>query len=76
MRWLVLASAGHAVVALDCDPNPMLGITLGFGPERTEAAPAVLNMLVEMGHTHNDPDPILRACSNSSGSKVRTGCAC
>lgn len=52
-----LAHAGHAVVALDCDPNPMLGITLGFGPERTEAAPAVLNKLVEMGHTHNDPDP-------------------
>lgn len=52
-----LARAGHRVVALDCDPNPSLGITLGFGPERTETAPAVLNSLMVSGHTHNDPDP-------------------
>jgi CO dehydrogenase maturation factor len=52
-----LARAGHRVIALDCDPSPGLGITLGFGPEATEAAPAVLNELVAMGHTHNDPDP-------------------
>lgn len=52
-----LARAGHPVVALDCDPSPTLGITLGFGPEATEAAPAVLNSLVEAGHTHNDPEP-------------------
>lgn len=32
----VLADRGHAVVALDCDPNPMLGISLGVGAERTE----------------------------------------
>lgn len=52
-----LARQGHQVVALDCDPSPTLGITLGFGPEATEAAPAVLNSLVAAGHTHNDPDP-------------------
>lgn len=53
----LLARAGHPVVALDCDPSPGLGIALGLGPEATEAAPAVLNSLVAMGHTHNDPDP-------------------
>lgn len=53
----MLARAGHRVVALDCDPSPGLGITLGLGPEATEAAPAVLNSLVALGHTHNDPDP-------------------
>ena len=53
----MLARSGHRVVALDCDPSPGLGISLGLGPEATEAAPAVLNSLVAMGHTHNDPDP-------------------
>jgi CO dehydrogenase maturation factor len=32
-----LARNGHAVLALDADVNPMLGISLGVGPERTEA---------------------------------------
>jgi CO dehydrogenase maturation factor len=32
-----IGRAGHAVVALDADVNPMLGISLGVGPERTEA---------------------------------------
>jgi CO dehydrogenase maturation factor len=32
-----LARSGTRVIALDCDANPMLGISLGFGPERTEA---------------------------------------
>ncbi len=53
----LLARGGHRVVALDCDPSPGLGISLGLGPEATEAAPAVLNSLVALGHTHNDPDP-------------------
>jgi len=32
-----LARSGHSVLALDADVNPMLGISLGVGPERTEA---------------------------------------
>ena len=32
-----LGQAGYTVLALDADVNPMLGISLGVGPERTEA---------------------------------------
>ncbi|CAN5525236.1 hypothetical protein BH20ACT18_BH20ACT18_09130 [soil metagenome] len=32
-----LARDGHRVIGLDCDANPMLGISLGVGVERTEA---------------------------------------
>lgn len=32
-----LGRSGHSVLALDSDVNPMLGISLGVGPERTEA---------------------------------------
>ena len=32
-----LARAGHRVVALDCDTNPNLGLSLGLGIEATEA---------------------------------------
>ncbi len=31
-----LARAGHAVVALDCDTNPTLGISLGVGDTETD----------------------------------------
>ncbi len=31
-----LARAGHRVLALDADTNPMLGVSLGVGPEETE----------------------------------------
>src|ERR671938_1285401 len=30
------ARAGHRVIGLDSDTNPMLGISLGVGPEQTE----------------------------------------
>ena len=30
-----LAREGHSVLALDADTNPMLGISLGIGPEET-----------------------------------------
>jgi CO dehydrogenase maturation factor len=32
-----LGRSGRSVIALDADANPMLGISLGVGPERTEA---------------------------------------
>lgn len=32
-----LGRGGHEVLAVDADVNPMLGISLGVGPQRTEA---------------------------------------
>lgn len=32
-----LARSGHRVVALDCDTNPNLGLSLGIGMEATDA---------------------------------------
>jgi CO dehydrogenase maturation factor len=32
-----LGRGGRSVLAVDADVNPMLGISLGVGPERTEA---------------------------------------
>ncbi len=52
-----LARRGHRVVAVDCDPSPNLGLTLGLPPARVEALDAVHNGLVVAGHTHHDPKP-------------------
>lgn len=53
----VLARGSRQVVAVDCDPDPNLGVTLGLPAERVEALPAILNGLAAAGHTHHDPDP-------------------
>ncbi len=50
----VLARSGHSVLALDCDVNPMLGISLGLGPQRTEEVVAVRQGLDE-GETEHEP---------------------
>jgi CO dehydrogenase maturation factor len=42
-----LGRSGHPVLALDADANPMLGISLGLGPERTDAIVAVRQLLDE-----------------------------
>ena len=42
-----LARSGRTVVALDADTNPMLGISLGLGPERSEALAAARQALDE-----------------------------
>lgn len=52
-----LAARAHVVVAVDCDPSPSLGITLGMAPDAVEKMEAVLNGLVADGHTHHDPKP-------------------
>jgi len=36
-----LAAHGRNVIALDCDTNPNLGLSLGFGPERTNELAAI-----------------------------------
>jgi len=50
-----LARQGHKVVALDCDPNPNLGISLGVPREEVESMQPILNALLDAGHTHKDP---------------------
>lgn len=50
-----LARQGHKVVALDCDPNPNLGISLGVDREEVEVMKPILNALLDAGHTHQDP---------------------
>jgi CO dehydrogenase maturation factor len=52
-----LARRGHKVVALDADPNPNLGISLGVPPETVETMRPILNALLDAGHTHKDPTP-------------------
>ncbi len=49
-----LARAGHDVLALDADANPMLGISLGLGPEQTDRLAAVRQALDE-GEVEHQP---------------------
>ncbi|PLS75269.1 MAG: hypothetical protein CYG61_08355 [Actinobacteria bacterium] len=48
---------GHQVVAVDSDPNPNLGLSLGLSLDRVEAMQPILNALLAAGFTHNDPRP-------------------
>ena len=50
-----LAGAGHDVLALDADTNPMLGSSLGVGPERADALVAARQALDE-GEREHAPD--------------------
>jgi CO dehydrogenase maturation factor len=52
-----LARRGHKVVAVDADPNPNLGISLGVDRETVEGMRPILNSLLDAGHTHKDPTP-------------------
>ncbi|MEY2513048.1 MAG: dehydrogenase maturation factor [bacterium] len=47
------ARAGHDVLALDADTNPMLGVSLGLGPEETDLLVAVRQGL-ETGETEHE----------------------
>lgn len=50
-----LAQAGREVVALDCDANPNLGISLGLGTEATERLAAIRQALEE-GNVEHAPE--------------------
>ncbi len=52
-----LARGGQRVVAIDADPNPNLGISVGVVRETVESMVPILNALLDSGHTHNDPMP-------------------
>ncbi|MDP8937466.1 MAG: AAA family ATPase [Actinomycetota bacterium] len=47
-----LAREGLPVVALDCDSNPNLGISLGVGDEETERLVSMRESLDEGGEEH------------------------
>ena len=49
-----LARAGHPVLALDADTNPMLGVSLGVGAERTDLLVAARQALDE-GELEHQP---------------------
>jgi CO dehydrogenase maturation factor len=49
-----LARAGHDVLALDADVNPMLGISLGVGPEQTDRLVAARQAL-DAGELEHEP---------------------
>lgn len=50
-----MAARGHKVLAVDADPNPNLGISLGLPPAKAEAVQPILNALLAAGYTHHDP---------------------
>ena len=49
-----LARKGHPVLALDADSNPMLGISLGVGPEETERL-ASIRQALDAGEVDHQP---------------------
>lgn len=49
-----LARSGHDVLALDADTNPMLGVSVGVGPERTDLLVAVRQALQD-GEVQHEP---------------------
>ena len=49
-----LARAGHPVLALDADTNPMLGVSLGLGPEQSDLLVAARQALEE-GELEHQP---------------------
>ena len=49
-----LAQSGRTVLALDADANPMLGVSLGVGPERTDLLVAARQALDE-GELEHQP---------------------
>lgn len=49
-----LARRHHSVVALDCDTNPMLGVSLGVGAEETDRLVAA-RQAVEEGTAEHQP---------------------
>lgn len=53
----LLARRGHQVIAVDADPNPNLGVSLGMPTSSVETMRPILNALLDSGHTHDDPTP-------------------
>lgn len=52
-----LARRGHHVLAVDADPNPNLGVSLGVPATSVEGMTSLFNALTASGHTHDQPMP-------------------
>ncbi len=65
-----LARSGRSVLALDCDTNPMLGVSLGVGPEVTDLLVAARQGLEEgtIGH-----EPSLEGIVSTFGTDAPDG---
>jgi CO dehydrogenase maturation factor len=67
-----LGRSGQPVLALDCDTNPMLGISLGVGPERTDVLVAARQGL-DTGRTRHQPsmEGVIAAFGTDAPDNVR-----
>ncbi len=67
-----LARAGHDVLALDADANPMLGVSLGVGPEETDRLAAVRQAIDEGEMEHQRTiDELIDGCGTDAPDGVR-----
>ena len=56
-----LAAGGATVIALDCDTNPNLGISIGVGAEKTEVLAGIRQSLEDGGVEHAPtPEQLLK----------------
>lgn len=67
-----LARAGHDVLAVDADSNPMLGISLGVGPDETERLLGV-RQAIDAGEIEHQGsiDDLVRHCGADAPDGVR-----
>ena len=65
-----LGRSGRSVVALDADVNPMLGISLGLGPEGSDALEGARQQVENPHHEHN-PEGLLAAFGTDAPDGVR-----
>jgi CO dehydrogenase maturation factor len=66
----VLGRYGHSVIALDADANPMLGISLGLGPEHSDAVVSARQAVEEVEHEHT-AEGIIEAFGTDAPDGVR-----
>lgn len=67
-----LARNGRTVIALDCDTNPMLGVSLGVGPEETDRLVAAREALNEGEIEHETTtDGLLQTFGSDAPDGVR-----
>ncbi len=67
-----LARRGHPVVALDCDANANLGISLGVGEDETERLVSMRQAVDEGAEEHaTEPDELLLRFGSDAPDAVR-----